>query len=180
MDTNYVVVCARRLVRVSRVSKGVSKCVGPLLLAALTIGCLPDGGSPPAQGPETVVETSDSRVSLEDKITFLEQYVSFERTYEQLEYDVVYFNNSGFPPGPSDWSIKVLAVVPTDELDSWVLPDAQGKEVPSPTIFSSIPGDINTQEITEWFVDSQRIVGIDRANSIVFYWNTTDIQQFFD
>lgn len=170
---------------VSRITS-VANVVGGLLLVML-LGCMPSSEQrstqrstqQSTQGPETASERSDSRESLEDKITFLEQYVTFDRTYEQLEYDVNYFNNgSGFPPGPSDWSIKVLAVVPSDEIDRWSLLAGQAIAPLPTTIFDSIPGDIETQGITQWTADSQRIVGIDRTNSIVFYLNASEIQRF--
>ncbi len=36
-----------------------------------------------------------------------------------------------------------------------------------------MPGDISTNEVTEWYAKGSSIVGIDRTNSIIVYRNST-------
>ena len=141
-----------------------------LLLAALLTGCSPN----PRSGPKTVSETSASRPKLEDRIAFIEQYVTFTRTYLYLEYDVEYHNNGGgMVPGPSDWDIKILAVVPADEIDEWIPTGAQRTDRNPPSWLNAMPDTISTNEIAEWYAKGNSVVGIDRTNSIIVYRNST-------
>lgn len=58
--------------------------------------------SVPSQ-PPSINETSETRPQLSDRVKFVEKYVTFRRSYEQLEYDITYHNNSGgMIPGPSE------------------------------------------------------------------------------
>jgi hypothetical protein len=88
-----------------------------LLLAGLLTGCSSNAPS----GPASVAETSETRPRLEDRVEFIERYVTFRRTYRKLAYAVDYQNNSGgMVPGPSDWDIRLVAVVPAEEIDDWI------------------------------------------------------------
>jgi len=90
--------------------------IAPLLLAIMLPGC-----SGTASGPESVTETSVARADLADRILFLENYVNFRRQYEILDYDIMYQNNGGgMVPAPSDWDIRLIAVVPRTEIEAWV------------------------------------------------------------
>lgn len=123
-------------------------------------------------GPPTASETSSTRPKLEDRIAFIEQYVTFDRTYLKLEYDVVYHNNSGRVPGPSDWDIKILAVVPANEIDQWVPTKASKADTPPSSWLSTMPDSISTQGVTEWYTRGTTVVGIDRATGTIAYRNT--------
>src|ERR1700749_2803184 len=72
-------------------------------------------GGAPSTNP-----TSDAFATLDEKVAFLERYVTFRRHYEQLEYGVFYQNNGqGCVPGPGGWNISIIARVPSRELAEW-------------------------------------------------------------
>ncbi|MGB6013734.1 MAG: hypothetical protein WBG32_03310, partial [Nodosilinea sp.] len=62
-----------------------------LLLFTGLIGCSPNGSS----GPPSANETSASRPQIKERVKFIEQYVTFRRAYDELEYDMFYQNNGG-------------------------------------------------------------------------------------
>lgn len=142
-----------------------------LLTIFLVVFC---GCSDPPSGPQSVVETSAARPKLVDRVKFIENYVKFRRNYEKLEYDVVYQNNGGGRvPGPSDWDIKLLAVVPADEVSEWIPPSAAAAEAQPPAWLTDMPGDIPVAEVTEWYHWGGADIGVDRTNSAIAYRNTT-------
>ena len=127
------------------------------LAAVLCAGC-----SNTESGPASVKETSAARAELADRIQFLENYVTFRRQYEQLDYDIMYQNNGGgMLPGPSDWDIRLIAVVPESEIEAWVPKDAEKKINVSPTWLQDLPGTIERDGIAEWYRSSGRVIGID-------------------
>ncbi len=149
-----------------------SRSVCAMLIVVLTIALTNSGCSKPPAGPPSVKETSAARAELTDRIRFVETYVRFKRTYEKLDYDIMYQNNSGgMVPGPSDWDVRLVAVVPAAELDKWIPANAEKSEGPPPAWLTSLPGDIERDGIREWHRQSRVMVGLDRAKSIVAYRN---------
>ena len=129
---------------------------------------------PEKAGPPTVSQLSTEQLSLDDRIEFIEQYVAFRRSYLELDYDIRYQNNGeGFVPGPSDWDIKILAVIPRSDIDEWVSPQAQRIEREPPEWLGNMPGAISTEGINEWYSDGNSVIGIDRYKAIILFWNTT-------
>ena len=89
-----------------------------ILLMSALVGC----GGP--TGPASTNTTSDALPSLAQRVEFLERYVTFRRQYQELGFHIVYHNNGGGGvPGPSDWDIRVVAVVPPEQLPQWLPPD---------------------------------------------------------
>jgi len=142
-----------------------------LILVVLLTGC----SSSTRSGPKSISETSATRSELRDRVAFIEQYVKFRRTYLELEYDVEYHNNGGgLVPGPSDWDIKILAVVPDEEVDHWIPSGATMTEELPPTWLIAMPGTISTNNVTEWYSNGHSlVVGVDRSSSTIVYRNTT-------
>jgi hypothetical protein len=141
-----------------------------LSLWVLLAGCSPYSQSGPQSGPQSVTETSVARERLSDRVEFIEQYVTFRRNYLDLEYDVMYQNNGkGLVPGPSDWDIRIRAVVPDNEIATWIPSDGTHTVQPPPAWTTTIPGHISTLGITEWYRVSGKEVGIDRATSTIAY-----------
>ncbi len=127
----------------------------------------------PPSGPASAQETSEARTSLSERRAFLEQYVTFRRTYLELEYKIFYQNNSQGLPGPSDWDIALRAVVPKEEVADWIPSDASREEREAPDWATHIPGKIDASQITTWYRSGQREVGVDKEAGIIAYRHHT-------
>ena len=107
------------------------------------------------------------------KLDFVEQFVTFRRSYTQLEYDIQFQNNGGGRlPGPSDWDVRLVAEVPVAEIDDW-LRAGPGKLSAKPELawLADVPGTIDTSGISEWYGDGKVTVALDRAKRVVAYRN---------
>ncbi|XZE20516.1 hypothetical protein SH449x_000390 [Pirellulaceae bacterium SH449] len=145
-----------------------------IVIALMLIAIMLSGCSKTASGPVSVTETSVVRKGLADRIQFLENYVTFRRQFEKLDYDIMYQNNGGgMVPAPSDWDIRLIAVVPETDIEAWIPEGAEKKDYPSPAWLKDLPGTIERNGITEWYRKSETVVGIDRELSIVAYRNTS-------
>ena len=108
-----------------------------------------------------------------EKIEFLEQYLKLKRKYKKLDFYINYQDNStGLIPGPSDWDICLIAVVPSSELDLWVSKLKKINKTPELKFLSKVPTDIDYSKVTEWYYHSTNsFVGIDRIENIIMYRN---------
>jgi hypothetical protein len=157
---------SKRLVAMSGTA---AKVLVPLFMGLALAGC-----SKSQPGPASVAETSSARANIGDRVRFIENYVTFRRTYEKLDYDIAYQNNGGgLVPAPSDWDIRLIASVPKAEMNDWVPVGAEKTDGPSPEWLKGMPGSIEREGITEWYRTSGTVVGLDRERSIVAYRNTS-------
>ena len=102
---------------------------------------------------------------------FLEQYVKFRRTYEDLDFVISFKNNSGgLVPGPSDWDIRIVAHVPSADLAQWTK-GLQPTASPDIDWLKVLPGRIDYSGVSAWFQSGSRLVGMDERNAIVVYRN---------
>jgi hypothetical protein len=144
------------------------------ILFACLAGCLAGCASNSQSGPQSISETSTVRPKLQDRINFIEQYVTFKRNYLKLEYEVQYHNNSsGIVPGPSDWDIKILAVVPPSEIAAWFPSNQSSISKQPPAWLTAMPGTISRAKVTEWYATGGTEVGVDRNTSTIAYRNST-------
>lgn len=143
---------------------------GFVVLVLLLQGC----GSTTQSGPASTDTKSDAFASLEKKIEFLHRYVTWQRDYSRLDFHIQYANNSeGMIPGPNEWDIKIIAEVPTAQLDAWI-PNSlshQSQKITTskPAWLQSVPTTIEQSGITEWYVGKGYEIGFDRPNNIVAY-----------
>ena len=126
-------------------------------------------------GPKSKSTTTDSHTfsTLAEKKAFLERYVSFRRTYETLTYLIAFRDGGdGGVPSPSEWDVRLIATVPTSEIDSWIsgLTVTTAPDTSWLSQVASAPSDLSA---FEWHGDSTRLVGIDRARRMVIYRNRT-------
>jgi hypothetical protein len=134
-----------------------------LTVALLFAGCKPDG-------PATTKTNSSSFATLAERARFLEEYVSFRRTYESLDFNIMYQNNGGgMVPGPSDWDVRLVATVPASELQAWVPAGVSAASAPDTAWLTAVPTALDLSGVSEWYVDGERVIGIDRARQIVVY-----------
>jgi hypothetical protein len=111
---------------------------------------------------------SSAFATLDEKVAFLERYVSFRRHYLELEYGVFYQNNAGgLVPGPSDWDISVIARVPPGELDGWT--NGMKRVAGQPPELSSLASELDTSGVSEWYEAMGKVLGLDRTRAIVVY-----------
>jgi hypothetical protein len=136
-----------------------------LAMIVLLIGCKPSG-------PATTKTTSAAyaAVAVAERTKFLNDYVTFRRTYETLDFDIMYQNNGGgIVPGPSDRDIRLVATVPASELQAWIPVGVKTSASPDLTWLKSVPTTLDVSGVSEWYVDGKQVVGIDRAKRIVVY-----------
>lgn len=132
-------------------------------LTVLLVGCKPSG-------PATTKTTSAAYATVAERTKFLNEYVTFRRTYETLDFDVMYQNNGGgMVPGPSDWDVRLVATVPTSELQTWIPAGVNASTARDVTWLKSVPTALDLSGVIEWYVHGKRIVGIDRAKRVVVY-----------
>ncbi len=138
----------------------------PLILLFVAIsGC---GQS----GPPSTSTSSSEFATLPEKIEFLEQYVTFRRHYVKLDYQLnIQTNNSRVSiPGPNDWFIGIIAVVPPEEIQQWTK-GLTPVEKPDTEWMSRIKTTIDTSGVNQWYEDGHRTVGVDEANAVIVYLN---------
>lgn len=134
-----------------------------LALAVLLAGCEPSG-------PATIRTTSAAYATVAERVAVLNKYVTFRRTYETLDFDLLYQNSGGGPtPGPSDWDVRLVATVPAAELAAWVPAGVTASATPDLAWLKTVPTTLDLSGVSEWYVDGKRVVGIDRARRIVVY-----------
>ena len=120
---------------------------------------------------QTTHTASTTFSTIAEKQEFLERYVIFRRSYEDLHFQLSFIDgDSGMVPGPTEWNIRLAATIPADEIDQWTegldatkLPDLDWvPEIPS------APTDLSDYK---WYQDATRTVGVNRVNRNVLYWN---------
>lgn len=137
-----------------------------LFVMVATLGCAGQ------TGPASTDTSSDSLPSLEDRIEFLERYVTFRRGYTELGFHVAYLNNGkGMVPAPSEWDIRLVATVPPSELPDWIPADGVSQPTADMHWLVGVPGAGLADGITEWYSRAGLVVGIDRKRSVVAYHN---------
>lgn len=77
--------------------------------------------------------------------------------------------------GPSDWDIRLVAVVPSKQVEEWI-PKATTKFSRTPSTWvSNVAHDIRTNGVKEWYkAGNSIIVGVDRKTSTIVYRNATN------
>lgn len=125
-------------------------------------------------GPASTKTNSSGIATTAERVNFLQEYVTFRRTYESLDFNIFYQNNGGgMSPGPSDWDVQIVATVPASELQAWVPPGVKSGPPPALDWLKSVPTTLDLSGINEWYTDGHRIVGLDRTRRIVVYRQAT-------
>jgi hypothetical protein len=125
-------------------------------------------------GPTATRTTSNQFPTLKEKTDFLQRYVTFRRTYETFDFDITYHDNGGgMVPGPSDWDVRLVAIVPASELPTWI-PAGLTSSPQDRDWLKSIPTSLDLSGLNEWYGDTHRIIGIDREHHMIAYRNWKD------
>jgi hypothetical protein len=107
----------------------VTLCI--LAVALLLVGCEP--------GPASTRTYSSSFATVAERAEFLHEYVTFRRTYESLDFYIMFQDNFGMPPGPSDYYIGLVAMVPASELQAWVPAGVSAASAPDTAWLTAVP-----------------------------------------
>lgn len=141
--------------------------LGALLLVVL-LGLLVRLLAPPS-GPGSTLTRSETLPTLSDRVEFLQRYVRFRRTYETLDFNIEFHDNSGMLPGPSEWDIRLVATVPAGEIAAWIPPVPAMSTPPDVSWLAHVWTDLDLKGVNEWYEEGRKVVGIDRAKRIVVY-----------
>ncbi len=136
-------------------------------LAALILGgCCADD----ATGPPSTQTRSDAGWSLDEKIRFVERYVTFRRQYLALDFDIEFHGGEGLAPGPSEWDVRLVALVPESDLDAWI-PEGASPGAIDTRWTETLPAGIDRRGVSAWYSKGGVVVGVDRKASVVVYRN---------
>lgn len=72
---------------------------------------------------ESIYSSSSQFASLAERLVFVERYLTFRPSYEgfHLHFPAIYDDgNSGMISSPGEWNVRLMAVVPDDEIDQWI------------------------------------------------------------
>ena len=75
---------------------------------------------------------------------------------------------SGLVPGPTEWDIRIMAIVPEVEIEQW-FDGLTPASAPDQTWVSNIPNALGDLRDFKWYEDSRRIVGVNREIRMVLY-----------
>lgn len=151
-----------------------------VLVVAVGLVVLTAGSGP--SGPPSTDTHSSEVAALEDRRTFVTEYLG-PLPYADLEdgaapdsalvFHVAYQNNNGgMVPGPSDWTTKVVARVPTDSLEVWLRGLERADGLDTSWLRELGPGP-RVDGIDEWYGGPFRMVGLDRERGVVAAYAST-------
>jgi len=136
-------------------------------MGVFLVGLLGCGNVP---GPKSTDISSDSIPTLSDRITYLNEYVAFRRSYQALDFHIRFRNGGdGMIPSPSEWDIRIVAVVPPEELTKWIPLGVTATPTAERQWLESVPHADRAVGIREWYVSNNKVVGVDRESSVVAY-----------
>jgi len=125
-------------------------------------------GQSESSGPHSTDTNSSTIPELADRVAFLENYLSFRRQYKELEFHINYKNNGGgFVPGPSDWDIRLAAVIPHEELPLWT--DGLASSSENADWLNGVKQNVDVSGVNTWYRSGGKVVGIDKENAVVVY-----------
>lgn len=109
--------------------------------------------------------------SLAEKQAFLERYVGFRRQYQSLDFNIEFRDGGdGLLVSPSEWNIRVAAVVPDEEIEQWTHGLKPAVD-PDTSWVAEIPGSPSDLTGFEWFEEGGQIVGRHSGERRVVYRN---------
>src|ERR1035437_5113739 len=122
--------------------KRSQQCVLLVVIALFAVAC---------GGPKNKTTKRDSQAftSLTDKKEFIERYVKFKRNYDALDFRIDYRDGGdGGLPSPTEWDIRLVATVPTNEIETWIsdIPITKDAETDWVSDVANAPRNLNTFE----------------------------------
>ncbi len=118
---------------------------------------------------KTTDTSSRGMKTLAKKKAFLERYVKFRRRYKALDFHITYHDGGGgLLPSPSEWHIRLRAVVPAEELDLWI-GGLKATKSPKTGWLADVPGAPTDLNGFAWFAKGGRTVGINRMTHTVLF-----------
>jgi hypothetical protein len=98
----------------------------------------------------TTATSSCEFKTMEEKSSFLKKYMIINSEVRDTEYRIFFQDNSGVPPGPSDWDIKVALMMQEENLDKWL---AGFEEISANMVSLSWWDDLNLDD-NKWHLSS--------------------------
>lgn len=116
--------------------------------------------------------SSSSNKHLNTKIKVFEQFVSFRRAYKKMNLYVSFRRTTASEKaGYVEGFVLIVAVIPQEEISLW----SEGMEsiaMPELSWLYKRNGRIDYSHITKWYRRNTVVVGIDRVNSIIVYYDS--------
>ncbi len=139
----------------------------PLALFALALTMLLS-----ACGKGKTTDTASNKfTTLAEKQEFLERYVKFRRSYDDLHFNLSYIDGGyGMVSSPTEWNVRIFAIVPAEEIDQWI-DGLSAASNPKLDWISDIPKAPTDLSRYKWYKGNRVMVGIDRESRSVLYWN---------
>ena len=133
-----------------------------LTLTMLLFGC----------GKGKTTDTASNKfTTLAEKQEFLERYVKFRRSYDDLHFNLSYIDGGyGMVSSPTEWNVRVFAIVPAEEIEQWI-DGLSATANPKLDWISDIPKAPTDLSRYKWYKGDRVMVGIDRESRSVLYWN---------
>ena len=108
--------------------------------------------------------------SHKEKVEFLNKYVRKKSDYLNVEYNIIYHDNStGMLTGPNDWDIKLKATVDSKDISSWII---GCPKIATPTLnWSTII--VHTDDY-QWYSNTKLItIGVHKEkNEVIYHYKT--------
>ena len=132
------------------------------ILILLLVGC---------KKSKSTNTSSEEFGTLSERKEFLEQYVSFRRGYDELHFNLNFMDGStGMVPGPTEWDIRIFAIVPEEEIELWSEGLAECGE-PELSWTSAIPSAPTDYSQYVWYEGAKVTVGVKPRSRAIVYWN---------
>lgn len=128
-----------------------------------------------AQEPSsfTTDTLSSQFATQEEKIAFLERYLTLPTNIEAAEYHIIYHDNStGRVPGPSDWDMRVIVKVAPQDIPLWLESLTETAEPFDLTWAYELAEGWQLQSAPKFFVGDKRVAVFEPEDVVVLWLST--------
>jgi hypothetical protein len=109
----------------------------------------------------------------QEKIAFLERYLKLPTKIEAAEYHIIYHDNStGRVPGPSDWDMRVVVKVASEDMLTWLESLTATTEPFDINWVYELAKDWKLTSTPRFFTGDKRAV-LFEAESVIVWWLST-------
>ena len=130
----------------------------------------------PASSDTRTTDTHSRELPDDDaKIQFLQKYITPASEIQAAEFHLWYRDNSGTPPGPSDWDMRVVVKVSKETLPLWTVGGKRAESADLEWGYGLLPNEPRWEVRSRPVIYSRgkTIVAIFEPEGIVFERRTT-------